>query len=77
MFDAKLVVLDTDFRMFSFRQRGTLPGIDIAHIMDGAAYHTANDNVSRIRRGVIQVPALVQTLISSHPPRCHSGSRKP
>lgn len=55
MFDARLVVMDTDFRMFSFRQKGQLPGIDIATILDGSAYHTSNDNLARIRPGQLQV----------------------
>lgn len=47
--------MDTDFRMFSFRHKGRLPGIDMAHILDGSAYHTSNDNLARLRPGLLQV----------------------
>jgi hypothetical protein len=47
--------MDTDFRMFSYRHKGTLPGIDIAQILDGSAYHSKNDNSARIRKGTLQV----------------------
>ena len=46
--------MDTDFRMFSAAHHGSLPGIDIAYILDGAAYHTKQDTVQRIRRGTVQ-----------------------
>lgn len=47
--------MDTDFRMFSAQHHGSLPGIDIAYIMDGAAYHTYQDTVHRMRAGTVQV----------------------
>ena len=47
--------MDTDFRMFSSDYHGSLPGIDIAQVLDGAAYHSHHDTVERIRKGTIQV----------------------
>ena len=41
--------------MLSYRHYGSLPGIDIAFIGDGTAYHTARDEVDRIRPGTLQV----------------------
>lgn len=58
-FDSRLLKMDTDFRMFSSQHHGNLPGIDIAYIMDGAAYHTNQDTVERIRKGTVQVPLPV------------------
>jgi len=42
--------------MFSYQHYGNLPGLDIAFLLDGAAYHTDRDTVDRIRRGTLQVP---------------------
>ncbi|EFN50786.1 hypothetical protein CHLNCDRAFT_142511 [Chlorella variabilis] len=53
-FDLGLIPADTDYRMFSYRHYGSLPGIDIAFIFDGTAYHTARDEVARIRPGTLQ-----------------------
>ena len=47
--------MDTDFRMMSSQHHGNLPGIDIAYILDGAAYHTKQDTLERIRKGTVQV----------------------
>jgi hypothetical protein len=33
---------------------GSLPGLDIAYVADGAAYHTDRDTPSRLRSGVLQ-----------------------
>ena len=48
--------------MFSYEHYGALPGLDIAFLLDGAAYHTDRDAVGRIRRGTLQAgipPALI------------------
>lgn len=47
--------MDTDFRMFSSDYHGSLPGIDIAQVLDGAAYHSHHDTIERLRKGTIQV----------------------
>eukprot|EP00891_Asterochloris_glomerata_P001817 jgi/Astpho2/1817/e_gw1.00038.394.1_t len=54
-FRAKLIPADTDFRMFSWTDYGHLPGLDIAFLLDGTAYHTTNDRPERIRAGTLQV----------------------
>jgi hypothetical protein len=46
---------ETDFSRLSYRHAGKLPGIDIAYLADGAAYHTSLDVMSRLRAGVLQV----------------------
>jgi hypothetical protein len=53
-FDAGVIPADTDFRMFSHKHQGSLSGIDTAQIFDGTAYHTARDEVGRIRSGTLQ-----------------------
>lgn len=58
LFETRLLSMDTDFRMFSSDYMGRLPGIDIAQVMDGAAYHSKHDTVDRIRKGTIQVSDL-------------------
>jgi hypothetical protein len=55
VFDAGLVVGDTDFRQLSYRHMGALPGLDIAYLLDGAVYHTNRDSLERLRTGVVQV----------------------
>lgn len=55
VFDANLIPADSDYRMFSARHYGTLPGIDVAFLMDSAAYHSYLDQPERIRHGVLQV----------------------
>lgn len=55
VFDAGLVLGDTDYRQLSYRHRGGLPGIDIAYLLSGAAYHTDRDTLDAIRPGVLQV----------------------
>ena len=59
--------MDTDFRMFSAQHHGNLPGIDLAYILDGAAYHTEQDTVTRIRKGTVQVwcPSRAESSFSS------------
>jgi hypothetical protein len=58
VFDAGLVIGDTDFRQLSYRHDGKLPGIDIAYLLDGAAYHTDRDSLERLRKGVLQVCSM-------------------
>lgn len=53
-FDAGIIPADTDFRMFSHKHQGSLSGIDTAQVFDGTAYHTARDEVDRIRDGTLQ-----------------------
>ncbi|GLC39258.1 hypothetical protein PLESTB_001650700 [Pleodorina starrii] len=54
IFDTGIIPGDTDYRMFSARHFGSLPGLDIAFIRDSAAYHSHLDNVGRLRRGAMQ-----------------------
>ena len=54
-FDAELIPADSDYRMFSSKHYGWLPGIDVASVLDATAYHTHQDNIDRIRPGTIQV----------------------
>lgn len=54
-FDSRLLAMDTDFRTLSAQHWGKLPGVDLAYILDGAAYHTNQDIVARIRKGTLQV----------------------
>ncbi len=51
---AGLLPADSDYRMFSSRHYGRLPGLDVAFLLDGAAYHTDRDSVGRIRPGTLQ-----------------------
>lgn len=53
-FELGVIPADTDYRMFSYRNYGSLPGIDVAFLFDGLAYHTSKDEVERIRRGTLQ-----------------------
>ena len=53
--DAQIIPADTDFRMFSYRYFGSLPGIDVALLLDSSAYHTHEDAPHRIRPGTLQV----------------------
>ena len=41
----------------SARHYGSLPGIDVAFIMDSTAYHSYLDEAERIRAGTLQVGA--------------------
>jgi hypothetical protein len=52
-----LVLGDTDYRQLSYLHRGGLPGIDVAYLLSGAAYHTDRDTLAAIRPGVLQVCA--------------------
>lgn len=53
-FDSGLIPADTDFKMFASRHQGSLPGVDIAYVLGGSAYHTSQDKVDRIRPGTMQ-----------------------
>jgi hypothetical protein len=58
-FDANLVVGETDYSRLSYQKPkseggGWLPGLDVATIADGAAYHTDRDAPERLREGVLQ-----------------------
>lgn len=54
VFDAGLVIGETDFSRLSYRHAGRLPGLDVAYLADGAAYHTGLDTMARLRPGVLQ-----------------------
>lgn len=53
--DAQIIPADTDYRMFSYDYYGTLPGVDIAFLLDSSAYHTHEDAPHRVRPGTVQV----------------------
>lgn len=53
-FESGLIPADTDYKMFSSRYQGTLPGIDIAFVLGGSMYHTPADSLENIRRGTVQ-----------------------
>ena len=56
VFEANFIPSDTDYRMFSAAsgQLGRWPGLDIAHILDSATYHTRQDSLERLRPGILQ-----------------------
>ena len=56
VFEAGFIPSDTDYRMFSAAagQLGQWPGLDIAHILDSATYHTRQDSLERLRSGILQ-----------------------
>ena len=58
IFDMGLLPADTDFRMFSYVHQGRWPGVDVAFLLDAAAYHTDRDTTDRIRTGTLQVRTL-------------------
>ncbi|KAL0027903.1 hypothetical protein WJX79_001663 [Trebouxia sp. C0005] len=71
LMDAQIIPADTDYRMFSYKYYGSLPGVDIAFLLDSSAYHTHNDSPDRIRPGTVQamgdnmvavIPAFAQYL---------------
>ena len=63
VFEAGFIPSDTDYRMFSAAtgQLGQWPGLDIAHILDSATYHTRQDSLQRLRPGILQVRFLLHT----------------
>ncbi|KAL3147358.1 hypothetical protein ABBQ32_002840 [Trebouxia sp. C0010 RCD-2024] len=60
VFEAGFIPSDTDYRMFSAAagQLGRWPGLDIAHILDSATYHTRQDSLQRLRPGILQATPL-------------------
>ena len=64
IFDTGLLPADSDYRMYSYEHYGTLPGLDIAFLLDGAAYHTDRDTPARIRAGTLQVSQRGRTCSS-------------
>lgn len=65
IFETGLLPADSDFRMFSYKHYGTLPGLDVAFLLDGAAYHTDRDTVARLRSGTLQ--AMGDNLVAAVP----------
>lgn len=55
LMDAQIIPADTDYRMFSYDYYGSLPGVDIAFLLDSSAYHTHEDAPHRVRPGTVQV----------------------
>ena len=47
-------------------QLGHWPGLDIAHILDSASYHTMQDNLDRLRPGIMQVSMRNQSYLLHH-----------
>eukprot|EP00889_Picochlorum_renovo_P006629 jgi/Picre1/33659/NNA_001139.t1 len=46
---------DTDYRMLrGISEEARVPGVDLAFLFDGLAYHTREDTVERIRSGTLQ-----------------------
>jgi hypothetical protein len=59
-FETGLLPADTDFRMLSSKYgMGTLPGLDMASLLDSGAYHMHADVPERIRPGTLQVRSLL------------------
>ena len=54
-FELGLVPADTDYRMFSAKLQGELPGIDTAFLLGAGMYHTDRDSIENIRPGTLQV----------------------
>ena len=53
-FEAGILPSDTDFRMLSASYLGSVPGIDLALLLDSQAYHMTVDTPDRIRPGTLQ-----------------------
>eukprot|EP00775_Hariotina_reticulata_P013769 gene13769-13890_t len=78
IFDAGLVLGDTDYRQLSYKHRGEFPGIDMAYLLSGAAYHTDRDLISAIRPGVLQetgntLTAAISSLAKALADACQQG----
>ncbi|XP_061401283.1 endoplasmic reticulum metallopeptidase 1 [Musca vetustissima] len=52
LFQNNFVPSDTDFRIF--RDHGGVPGLDMAHALNGYIYHTKYDNFHNLERGTYQ-----------------------
>lgn len=65
IFESGLLPADSDYRMYSSRHYGRLPGLDVAFLLDGTAYHTDRDTVDRIRPGTIQ--AMGENVVAAAP----------
>lgn len=54
-FEMGLIPADTDYRMLrGISEDARVPGVDLAFLFDGLAYHTREDTVERIRSGTLQ-----------------------
>ena len=54
-FEMGVIPADTDYRMLRrTREDDKVPGVDIAFLFDGLAYHTKEDKIGRIRPGTLQ-----------------------
>lgn len=62
LMDAQIIPADTDYRMFSYDYYGSLPGVDVAFLLDSSAYHTHEDAPHRIRPGTVQVALCPRAL---------------
>ncbi len=55
-FETGVLPADTDFRLLSSKYgMGSLPGLDMASLLDSGAYHMQQDVPERIRPGTLQV----------------------
>lgn len=52
LFENNFIPSDTDFRIF--RDHGGVPGLDMAHALNGYIYHTKYDNFHNLERGTYQ-----------------------
>ncbi|ALC42478.1 CG9416, partial [Drosophila busckii] len=52
LFQNNFIPSDTDFRIF--RDFGSLPGLDMAHALNGYVYHTTYDDFKNLERGTYQ-----------------------
>lgn len=59
-FELELIPADSDYSLFSGQKHGHLPGLDVAFLLDAAAYHTHCDTLERIRPGTVQVCRPIQ-----------------